>query len=102
MVTIIYLRCNDFVLFLLLQQNVFIYLDVTDYLKILDFFFSALFCTVFFCHYHEMIDQSDYYYYNCNGIAYIDGVFFRFWLFKNIFVIINTCYEVMFKAHWHL
>ncbi len=43
----------------LLQQNVFIYLDVTDYLKILDFFFSALFCTVFFCLYHEMFDQCD-------------------------------------------
>lgn len=43
----------------LLQQNVFIYLDVTDYLNILEFIFSALFCTVFFCHYHEMIDQCD-------------------------------------------
>lgn len=61
MVTIIYLRCNDSIIFfkVLLQQNVFIYLDVTDYLKILDFFFSALFYTVFYCHYHEMIDQCD-------------------------------------------
>lgn len=32
--------------FKLLQQIVFIYLDVTDYLKILDFFYLALFCTV--------------------------------------------------------
>lgn len=51
-VTIIYVRCNDFFFFFfsfkLLQQNVFIYLDVTDYLKFLDFFFSALFSTVCF------------------------------------------------------
>lgn len=35
-----------FVLFLLLQENVFIYLDVTDYLKILDFFSQR--CSVLF------------------------------------------------------
>lgn len=40
----------------LLHQNVFIYLE-TDYLK--RFYFLALFCTVFFCHDHEMIDQFE-------------------------------------------
>ena len=43
--------------------NVFIYLE-TDYLK--RFYFSALFCTVFFCHDLEMIDQLNYY--CCNDI----------------------------------
>lgn len=31
----------------LLQKNVFIYLDVTDYLKILDYFFSQR-CSILF------------------------------------------------------
>lgn len=41
-----------------MQHCVFIYLDVSDYLKMLDLFccsFSALFSAVFACHYHEII-----------------------------------------------
>lgn len=37
----------------------FIYLDVTDYLKFLDIFFSALFSTFCFCHYFKFIVQGD-------------------------------------------
>lgn len=58
----------------LLHQNVFIYLE-TDYLK--RFYFSALFCTVFFCHDHEMIDQLNYY--CCNDI--ITTIWCILWFF---------------------
>lgn len=44
--TIIYVRCNGFFfVFIVAAKCLFIYLDVTDYLKFLDIFFSALFST---------------------------------------------------------
>lgn len=54
----IYLRCNDSKFFkVLLPQNVFIYLDKTDYLKFFRICSSALFCFIllFFGHYHTIM-----------------------------------------------
>lgn len=54
----IYLRCNDSKFFkVLLPQNVFIYLDETDYLKIFRILFlsAVLLYFCFFGHYHKIM-----------------------------------------------
>lgn len=79
----------------LLHQNVFIYLE-TDYLK--RFYFSALFCTVSFCHDHEMIDPLNYYCCNNNNHMMYFVIFNFFPHFKNNFVITIICYEMLFRT----
>lgn len=86
--------------FKLLQQNVFIYLDVTDYLKFLDFFFSALFSTVCFLSL-QWIDWPSVIIiivmaWSILGLFVL--FFFLFWLFNND--LSSVCYEAMFEAHW--
>lgn len=103
MVTIIYLKCNDSIIIFkyCCSKNVFIYLDVTDYLKILDFFFSRR-CSVRFSIVITMKWLTSviyYYYYYCNDIASIVLFCFIFVSFKNnFFVIIITCFEAMFQS----
>lgn len=59
--TIIYVRCNGFFfVFIVAAKCLFIYLDVTDYLKFLDIFLGAVQYFVFvFCHYFKFIVQGD-------------------------------------------
>lgn len=48
--TIIYVRCNGFFfVFVVAAKCLFIYLDVTDYLKFLDIFFSQRCSVLLFC-----------------------------------------------------
>lgn len=92
MVTIIYLKCNDSIIIFkyCCSKNVFIYLDVTDYLKILDFFFFSRRCSVLFSIVITMkwLTSVIYYYnnyYYCNDIASIVLFCFIFVSFKNSF-----------------
>lgn len=90
--SIIYLRCNDSIIFFTvsLHQNVFIYLE-NWVLENVRFYFSALFCAVFFCHDHEMIDQLNYY--CCNDTITTEWCILWFFFFpsdfKHSFVITN-------------
>lgn len=48
-----------FFVFIVAAKCLFIYMDVTDYLKFLDIFLSAVQYFFVFCHYFKFIVQGD-------------------------------------------